>query len=422
MTKTHKKMKIFKYLFLLIFFTGNAQTLTLEECYNLAKQNYPLIKRHDLIAKTKEYNLQNAAKGWLPQIQIVGQATYQNDVIQFPIQLPNMTIEPLSKDQYKVYADVQQNIYDGGMIANQKKMATINSEIELQKTEVETDQLEMRINQIYFGILQTNEQLQQTELTKSDLSSGLKKAEARLENGVIFRSNVDVLKAQIVNLEQKQLELQSTKKSFLQMLSLFINKNIDENTTLEKPEKILIQDENRRAELKLFDLQKLGLEQQKANINSKNLPKLGAFFQGGYGKPGFNMLKNEFDLFYIGGLRLNIPISGFYTKRNDLALVEIQQQEIDVQKENFLFNQQFQTIQNNSDLDKIEQLINKDDELIELRESIKKASLAQLENGVITTNDYLREVNELDRAKNQKIIHEIQYLLTQYNLKAQLNQ
>ncbi len=422
MTKTHKKMKILKYLFLLLFFSVNAQTLTLEECYDLAKQNYPLIKRHDLIAKTKEYNLQNAAKGWLPQMQIVGQATYQNDVIQFPIQLPNMTIEPLSKDQYKIYADVQQNIYDGGMIANQKKMATINSEIELQKTEVETDQLEMRINQIYFGILQTDEQLQQTELTKSDLSSGLKKAEAQLENGVIFRSNVDVLKAQIVNLEQKQLELQSTKKSFLQMLSLFINKKIDENTTLEKPEKILIQDENKRTELKLFELQKLGLEQQKANINSKNLPKLGAFFQGGYGKPGFNMLKNEFDVFYIGGLRLNIPISGFYTKKNDLALVETQQQEIDVQKENFLFNQQFQTIQNNSDLDIIQQLINKDNELIELRESIKKASLAQLENGVITTNDYLREVNELDRAKNQKIIHEIQYLLTQYNLKAQLNQ
>lgn len=422
MTKTHKKMKILKYLFLLLFFSGNAQTLNLEECYNLAKQNYPLIKRHDLIAKTKEYNLQNAAKGWLPQIQIVGQATYQNDVIQFPIQLPNMTIEPVSKDQYKVYADVQQNIYDGGMIANQKKMATINSEIELQKTEVETNQLEMRINQIYFGILQTDEQLQQTQLTKSDLSSGLKKAEAQLENGVIFRSNVDVLKAQIVNLEQKQLELQSTKKSFLQMLSLFINKKIDENTTLVKPEKILIQDENKRAELKLFDLQKLGLERQKANINSKNLPKLGAFFQGGYGKPGFNMLKNEFDLFYIGGLRLNIPITGFYTKKNDLALVETQQQEIEVQKENFLFNQQFQTIQNNSDLDKIQRLINKDNELIELRESIKKASLAQLENGVITTNDYLREANELDRAKNQKIIHEIQYLLTQYNLKAQLNQ
>lgn len=415
-------MKILKYLFLLLFFSGNAQTLTLEECYNLAKQNYPLIKRQDLIAKTKEYNLQNAAKGWLPQIQIVGQATYQNDVIQFPIQLPNMTIEPLSKDQYKIYADVQQNIYDGGMTANQKKAAAITSEMERQKTEVETDQLEMRINQIFFGILQTDAQIEQTYLTKADIKNGLKKAEAQLENGVIYRSNVDVLKAQLVNLDQKDLELKSTKKNFLQMLSLFIQKNLDESTTLEKPPKILIQTENKRAELRLFDLQKLALDQQKSTINSRNLPRVGAFFQGGYGKPGFNMLKNEFNLFYIGGVRLNIPISGYYTKRTDLALVGIQQEEIEIQKENFLFNQQFETIQNNNDLDKIQQLIDKDDELIGLRESIKTAALAQLENGVITTNDYLREVNELDRAKNQKITHEIQYLLTQYNLKAQLNQ
>lgn len=415
-------MRILKYLLLLLFFSANAQILTLEECYGLAKQNYPLIKRNNLIAKTKEYNLQNAAKVWLPQIQITGQATYQNDVTQLPIQIPNFTINPVSKDLYKVYADIQQSMYDGGMIANQKKMATVNSEIELQKTEVETDQLEVIINQIYFGILQTDEQIQQTELTKSDLLNGLKKAEAQLQNGFIYRSNADVLKAQLINLEQKELELQSMKKSFLQMLSLFIHKNLDENTELQRPQKIFIPEQNKRAELKLFDLQKLALETQKSLVNSKNTPKLGAFFQGGYGKPGFNMLKNEFDIFYIGGLRLNIPISGFYTRKNDLALIQNQQQEIDVQKENFLFNLQFETIQNNNDLDKIQELINKDDELIILRESIKKASLAQLANGVITTSDYLREVNELDRAKNQKITHEIQYLLTQYNLKAHLNQ
>lgn len=411
-------------LLLLTLFTGlwNAQeTLTLEETYAFAKQNYPLIKRHDLIAKTKQYNIENTSKGWLPQINVIGQATYQNEVIQLPISLPNMTIEPLSKDQYKVFADVQQTIYDGGMIANQKKMAEINSEIEMQKTAVETDKLEERINQIYFGALQMDEQIQQVELTRTDIQNALTKAEAQLKYGVILRSNVDVLKAQLINLEQKQIELQTVKKSFLDMLSVFINRNLDENTQLQKPERILVENQNNRPELKLFDLQKQALEQQKSIINSKNLPKLGLFGQGGYGKPGFNMLKNEFDQFYIGGVRLNIPISGFYTKKNDLALLDIQQQEVEVQRENFLFNQQFQTLQNNNELDKIQKLIDKDSELIALRESIKKASLAQLENGVITTSDYLREVNELDRARNQKILHEIQYLLTQYNLKAQLN-
>ena len=133
------------------------------------------------------------------------------------------------------------------------------------------------------------------------------------------------------------------------------------------------------------------------------------------------MLKNEFDLFYIGGIRLNIPISGFYTQKNDLALLENQSQEIEIQRENFLFNQNFIEIQQRNDLEKIQNLIDKDNELIELRKNIKTASLAQLENGVINTNDYLREVTAEEQAILTKITHEIQYLLTQYNLKAQLN-
>ncbi|GAB1356020.1 hypothetical protein MASR1M29_01870 [Cloacibacterium normanense] len=133
------------------------------------------------------------------------------------------------------------------------------------------------------------------------------------------------------------------------------------------------------------------------------------------------MLKNEFDLFYIGGIRLNIPISGFYTQKNDLALLENQSEEIEIQRENFLFNQNFIEINKEMTLKKIQNLIDKDNELIELRKNIKTASLAQLENGVINTNDYLREVTAEEQAILTKITHEIQYLLTQYNLKAQLN-
>lgn len=413
-------MKKFKYLFLLYCFSMNAQTLTLQQCYQLARENYPLIKRNDLLAKSKDYTVENASKAWLPQINILGQATYQSDVTQLPIKLPNATVEPLSKDQYKVFADVNQTIFDGGMISNQKKIAELQSQTEIQKNEVELEKLKDRINQLFFGIIQTDEQINQLDLSKSDLQNGLKKAEAQLNNGTILRSNVDVLKAQLINIEQQQIELKSLKSNFINMLSFFINKNLDENTQLEKPEKLLLTNENNRPELKLFDLQKQLSESQKSLIKSKNLPKLGAFLQAGYGKPGLNMLKNEFDTFFIGGIKLNIPISGFYTKINELALIDNQQQDIDIQKENFLFNQKFSMIQNSNDLEKIQKLIDKDIEIISLRESIKKASLAQLENGVINTNDYLREVNAEEQAKISKIKHEIQYLLTQYNLKTQL--
>ena len=415
-------MKNIKYIFL--FFIGflNAQeTLTLEQCYQWSRENYPLIKKQELIKKSEQYTTENALKGWLPQINIVGQATYQNEVTELPIKLPNISVDPLSKDQYKVYADVSQTIYDGGNIKNQKKLALAQSEIQNQQLAVDLDKLKERINQLYFGILQTDKQLSQLQLTKSDINEGIKKAEAQLKNGVIFRSNLDVLKAELVKLEQKEIELKSVKQSFSQMLSYFIKKSLDENTQLQTPEKTLVTETNNRSELKLFDAQKSLIETQKKLINTKNTPKLGAFFQGGYGKPGFNMLKNEFDTFYIAGVRLNIPITGFYTKKNDLQLLDNQSQDIEIQRENFLFNQNFTEIQQKNDLDKIQNLIDKDDELITLRKSIKKASLAQLENGVITTNDYLREVNAEEQAVLNRISHEIQYLLTQYNLKANLN-
>lgn len=415
-------MEKLKYIFLLFIGLINAQeTITLEQCYQWSRENYPLIKKQELIKKAEQFTTENALKGWLPQVNITAQATYQNDVTQFPVKLPNVNVKPLSKDQYKVFADVSQTIYDGGNIRNQKNLAKIQSEVQTIQTEVELDKLKERINQLYFGILQTNKQWTQLQFTKLDIKEGIKKAEAQLKNGVIFRSNLDVLKAELVKIEQKEIELQAIKQNFVQMLSYFIKKNIDENTQLETPEKILLTKNNNRSELKLFDAQKQLLETQRKIINTKNTPKLGAFFQGGYGKPGFNMLKNEFDLFYIGGIRLNIPISGFYTQKNDLALLENQSQEIEIQRENFLFNQNFIEIQQRNDLEKIQNLIDKDNELIELRKNIKTASLAQLENGVINTNDYLREVTAEEQAILTKITHEIQYLLTQYNLKAQLN-
>ena len=418
-------MKILKLLLLLTFLLSlpvNAQeTVTLEEIQLLAKEHYPLMKRNALLEKTRDYTVENVSKGWLPQINVVGQATYQNEVTQLPFALPNSSVEPLSKDQYKVYADIQQTVYDGGLISNQKKLAKIQSETEIQKNEIELDKLEERINQIYFGILQSQEQLKQTEITKNDIENGLKKASAQLEYGTIFRSQVDVLKAQLIGLEQRQIEIQSLRKNLLETLYLFTKKDFNENTVFQKPEKLLLTSENNRTELKLFSLQQQLLETQKSLVESKNLPKLGAFFQGGYGKPGFNMLRNEFDIFYIGGLRLQITISGYYTKKNDLALLNTQQQDLEIQKENFLFNQNFSTIRNNEELEKLQKLIQKDEELIVLRQSIKKASLAQLENGVINTSDYLREVNAEEQARIQKTTHEIQFLFTQYNQKAQLN-
>jgi len=411
-----KKIKFFFTGCLLlasIIATAQPNSITLDTCYALAKQNYPLIKQQELIAKTNEYALENISKGYLPQINISGQATYQSDVTQLPKTIPGVPV--LTKDQYRIYAEINQPVYDGGIIKEQKKLQEANTIVDQQKLEVELYKLKDRINQLFFGILLIDEQLKQNVLIKNDIQMGLNKTNAAIINGTALKSSADVLKADLLKANQQTIELNANRKAFMDMLGLFINRQLYQNTILIKPQNIIPSQEIKRPELLMFDYQNKIFDAQNNLLIAKNRPKISFFVQGGFGKPAFNILSNSFDAYYIGGLRLNIPLSGFYTLKNEHALININRQNIGVQKETFLFNTQFTLKQQNANIIKLQQIVNTDEEIVPLRTNIKNTALAQLDYGVINSSDYLREVNAEDNAKQHKIIHEIQLLMAQYN-------
>ena len=401
---------------LLIFTTtamAQSNSITLDSCFALAKKNYPLVKQYELIAKTNEYTFENISKGYLPQINISGQATYQSDVTQLPKNIPGVPV--LSKDQYKIFAEINQPVYDGGVIKEQKKLQEANTIVDEQKLEVELYKLKDRINQLFFGILLIEEQLKQNALLKNDIQLGLNKTNASIANGTALKSSADVLKADLLKANQQTIELNSNRKAFTDMLGLFINRVLDENTVFIRPSNLISSPEIKRPELVMYDYQNKVLDAQNNLLNARNRPKISFFVQGGFAKPAFNILSNSFDPFYIGGIRLSFPLSGFYSIKNDRLLININRQNIDVQKETFLFNTELTLKQQNADITKLQEILKTDDEIIPLRTNIKKTTLAQLDFGVINTNDYLREVNAEDNAKQAKILHEIQLLMAQYN-------
>jgi len=393
------------------------QTLTLTKAYDLATQNYPLIKQRDLVSKTSSLNIDNLSKGFLPQFSVSGQATYQSDVTQVSIPVPGISITPPSKDQYKILADVNQLIYDGGSIKTQKNIQQLNDASEQQKIEVELYKLKERINQLFLGVLFLDEQLKQADLVKEDLNNGIKKTEAQVNNGVAFKSNLNVLKAELLKADQRTIELQSSRKGLIDVLGLFINQSLPENTQLEKPviETASITNDVQRPELKLYTTQEKLLNGQYKLIDSRNKPRASVFLQGGYGKPGLNLLKDEFAFFYTTGVRLNWNFGGLYTKKNDKQLIDINKKTVEIQKETFLLNTNTALKQQQAEVDKLQKLIEKDNEIIDLRIKVKDAAKAQLENSVITANDYLREVNAEDQARQSLITHQVQLLQAKIN-------
>lgn len=395
--------------------------LTLAQAYDLAEKNYPVIKQKDLVKQTENLTLVNLRKGYLPQAIVSGQATYQSDVTGIDISFPGINIQSPAKDQYKILADVNQIVYDGGVIRQQEKTIQLNAEVEDQKVEVELYKLKDRINQIYLGILFLDAQILQTDVKRRDVLGGIRQVDAQVKNGVALKSSLNVLKAQLLQTDQRVIELKGSRKGFIEILGLFLNQPLDETTVLEKPIVDVGPGEDiSRPELKLYSDQSKLIQQENKLVTAKNLPKASLFAQGGYGRPALNVLKNEFDWFYIAGVRVSWPLGGLYTSKRERQLNELNRKSVDIQKEAFLLNTNTQLKQQQSEIEKIAKLIETDQGIIDLRVQVKDAARSQLENGVITANDYLREVNAEDEARQSLITHQVQLLQAQINYQTTL--
>lgn len=390
--------------------------LNLEQAYQMARANYPLIKQKDLISRSSFLTIENINTAYLPQLSVNGQASYQSDVASIKIPIAGATIAPLSKDQYKFWGELNQLIYDGGIIKNQKQLQERSSLVDDQKLEVELYKLKDRINQLYLGTLLLDAQLVQANLSKENIQIGLKTVNAQLTNGTVFKSAVLVLDAQLLQTDQRLVELHSNKKSLLQVLALFLQQPISETVKLEKPIIANLTDTTIvRPELKLYAYQDSFWHVQNQMVSAKSNPKLSLFAQGGYGRPGLNMLNNDFALFGIGGVRLNWSLSNLYTHKREHQVVVLNQKINEVQKDVFVFNTAIQLTQQMEEIKKLQELSNIDEKILEVRTNITASSKAQLQNGVINSNDYLREINAEDQTRNNFILHQVQLLQAKIN-------
>lgn len=396
--------------------------ITLEECKRLAVENYPLIRQYKLVEQSSQFTLENIAKNYLPQLGINVQASYQSEVtklnldqssLPFTLNLPSM-----SKDQYKATMDVSQLIWDGGGLESQKKIAKASTEVDKQRIDVSLYAVKEKINQLYFGILAMGEQLQITDLTEKDLLSNKEIVASMLKNGVAMQADIDQIDVELLSLDQKRIEQKALRKAYMQMLSQFTHRPLDENTIFAKPQEPIISiGKIWRPELSLYSSQMELLKAQRNTITAKNRPKLALFAQGGYGRPGLNMLEDKFKFFALGGIKLSWSFGGLYTKRNEERLIHSGISTLEIQQQTFLFNTQLELAQQELEIQKMKDLLSKDEGIIVLRGKVKLAAESRYKNGNYQINELIRDINNEALARQTKALHETHYLMNIYNYK-----
>ena len=411
--------------FALIMMATAIQAQTLEECQLAAEKNYPMIKQYDLISQTTQLTVRNIQKGWLPQIAIAAQATYQSDVTSWPesmkgtFQQLGVNMKGLSKDQYKVGIDLQQTIYDGGTISSLRSIA--RQEEKVQKAQVETNlyQVRKRVNEMYFSLLLLNEQIKLNDDVKALLLSSEKKLASMLKGGTIATSDFENIRAERLSVEQQNESLKSQQQMLQHLLSTFCGIKV---SNVQKPDPFETTiSSNKRPEMQLFDNQlKLSSIKEKA-LNTQIRPKLGIFAQGFYGYPGLNMFEDimnrKWSLNGMVGVKLSWNVGALYSLKNDKAKLRLQREMTENAREIFLFNNQLEEIQQNENIKRYHTMKQTDDEIIMLRTNIRKSAESKLSHGIIDINNLLREINNENAAKIQQTIHDIEMLKEMYNLK-----
>lgn len=429
--KLLKKEIIFIILGVIGILNLKAQ-ITIEDCVSKTEVNYPLISKYNIIEATCDIDLAEINNSWLPRIGVYGQLTGQNVVPSFPKSLTGMldqmgqSMKGLGKIQYKVGVDVSQNIWDGGTSKARRKLARAQYEVNKSAIDVEMYALRQRVESIFFAILLTEEQIEQSEITLNLLQKNLEQIQSRVRNGVAMQSDADMVEAQALTLKQSIMQARSAAEGYRDVLELFIGENIKGKSLVRPSVEIPLSNENNRPELRLFDRQLQANETALHLTDTSLMPKIGMFAQAYYGYPGFDyfksMMNRDLSFNILVGIKASWNIDSFYSKKNTHSQTIVKAQEIAADKELFLFNNNIQSASQKEAIRGLREVMKDDACIIQLRENVRRAAESQLANGVIDATALLTKISDENIAQLNARLHEIQLIKEIYNLKFTLNQ
>ncbi len=409
-----KKLLFFVGFITQITFGQDVTVLTLEECYRQTIATYPLKNDKRLVKDISALKIENLNLNYLPRFDLSAQASYQSDVtmVEVDLSIPvDIEFPRATKDQYKVSMDISQVIFDGGVTKRQKELELKTLDAGLQQIEVSLYKLKESVNRVYFSILFLQEQEEILSLIKEVLVERKKIAESGVRNGVITLSDLQAIKAEKLKIEQQLIELESGRNTAISVLSELMDTVLPVTVQLEYPEFQIDYDSDRnRPELILFRNQLAQIDASSNLLKTKRLPKLFAFGLVGYGRPGLNFLNDEFDTYYLVGAKLSWNLFDWNQNKRERKILAIQKDRVVTQRDIFNERINIEIEKKRSEVKKYEKLIASDNEIIKLRKAIVETSASKFDNGVITSIDYLNDLNAEKQARINRELHNVQLM------------
>lgn len=425
------KSKVLFALWCLMSALSVSAEVTIEQCVEKATGNYPVIKKYRLIETANDIELSDINKSWLPRIGVYGQVTAQNIVPSFPdalsgvLQSMGQEMKGLGKVQYKVGVDISQTIWDGGAAKAHREMSRAQEAVQRAGLDVELYQVRQRVENLFFAILLTEEQIAQSEVTHRLLCDNLDKLRAMYSNGTAMQADIDMVEAQALSFNQSIIRARSAADSYRRALELFMGESLG-NEALALPAAVMPSDTDPdRPELRLFERKLEYNDAARRMADISLMPRIGLFAQGYYGYPGFNyfqsMINRDMSFNILAGVKVAWNIDSFYNRNNRAGKTAINAAEIAADRDLFLFNNRIQSATQSGAIRGIRDMMKDDSRIVALRSNVRKAAESQMANGVIDITALLTKISDENIAMLTSKYHEILLLQEIYKLKYTLD-
>jgi outer membrane protein TolC len=388
--------KVVLLLVIIVRVSGIYSQINLEACLDSALANHPRSYDLELLRKISSNKIENYSSAWYPNLDLKAQATYQSDVIDFDLDapVPGLTFPAVSKDQYKVYLDLRQTIYEGGKIRESKLIEELKLESSLTETEKEIEDIRKNIVEVYYNILKLQENIAILNLMRSQLEENLDILNAANEQGVALKSDLKLIEVEIMNTNQDIKNLEKRRRTLMEILGSLTGIDIDIQTSLQNTSFEDFQMSVERKEIKMLEQKKEVLKKTTDLLDASRKPLAYAFGQAGYGRPGLNMISDEFDSYYLVGIGLQWNIYDWGKTRREKNIISYQMDLMENKKEDL--NEMITRARTNqmSQIEEHKGNIETYGDMLQLREDISETYRRQLKKGTIKTIDYLKVLNE----------------------------
>lgn len=342
-----------------------------------------------------------------PSLSAYGKAWYQSDAIT--VETPTGPYLEIDRFQYNFGVEANQKLYDGSIARKGKELDELSSSSLISKVETDLYHLNDQVVDFFFQTMLLRKNTEILKLKESILTKRLKELESAFSNGMISSAELSKIRAELLSTRQKIMEMEKISDQTRTAMQILTGIEIGANTKLNITDSISMYTIASRPEHRYFDTEMLKLDKLAGLNSAKYLPKLYAFGQTGYSYPGLDFFKNQSDYYYIVGAKLSWTIFDWNQNKRGTQVLR-KQKEILSSKRND-FNQKIEMSANKEMIEqqKLAEMIELDNQIIEQRTFISNASASALQNGTITTASYLDDLNAEIIARLKLETHKIQY-------------